>query len=208
MSDIRLYVRPDCPFCWKVRIFEFEGELGTEEIFVDFGKKHPDVVSLNPNATVPVLVDGDLVIYDSALIIEYLGDKFPKTGLMVGSPQERAIIRQLHSYSDSKLGKVLFPYIKHVRENSGQCLNDELRQTTVGAWSNEQALLSNQLGDKDFLSKNFSVAECALIPRFSLALKYGLALDNQFENLNKWYERCINRSSYFKALPTSFPGLG
>jgi len=114
---MRLYQRPDCPFCWKVRLFVFESQLNLKETAVELNKTHPDVVSLNPNATVPVLLDGELVIYESAEIMEYLMDKFPKIRLMDGSPRERAKVRQLQNYSDTELGKILFPYIKQKRDS-------------------------------------------------------------------------------------------
>ena len=204
---MRLYHRPDCPFCWKVRIFLHEAQTEIEEVFVEFGKKHPDVVSLNPNARVPVLIEGDLVIYESALIIEYLSDMFPQSALMHGSPLERANIRQLHSYSDNKVGKALFPYIKHVRENQGCSVDEELKRTTLEAWVGIQEKLSNSLGDKDFFSADFSVAECALIPRFTIAITYGLHISHQFPNLLAWYERCKKRESFITTLPRSFPGI-
>lgn len=200
---MKLYYRADCPFCWKVRIFLKEIGLDVEEIAVEFGTKHPDVVAFNPNATVPVLVDGDLVLFESAVIIEYLADKFPQFPLMDGSPEQRATIRQMHSYSDSSTGKVLFPYIKQVRGSGDRTVTDELTQ----AWIDVQSKLSERLGSGDFFGPSFSAAECALLPRVSLALAYGLTLDDQFSNLQKWFNRCAARPSYTGAFPSSFLGL-
>jgi len=205
--SIRLYQRPDCPFCWKARIAVFESEVNLKEVVVELNKKHPDVVSLNPNATVPVLVDGDLVIYESTQIIDYLLDKFPETQLMPGSPKTRARIRQLHSYSDSKLGKILFPYIKEKRDSADHVASAELRESTQQAWFDAQSVLAEQLGEGDFFAGGFSVAECALIPRFCLAITHGLPIDGKFQNLKNWYARCAQRPSFVKALPQHFPGL-
>lgn len=77
---MKLYHRPDCPFCWKVRIFLLEEGIDVDETVVELDQRHPDVIALNPAGTVPVLCDGGLVISDSALIIEYLADKFPPHG--------------------------------------------------------------------------------------------------------------------------------
>jgi len=206
-SSITLYQRPDCPFCWKVRLVEFEIKANLKEIVVQLDKKHPDVVSLNPNATVPVLQEGGLVIYESTQIIEYLLDKFPDTKLMPRSPKTRAKVRHLHSYSDSKLGKVLFPYIKQMRDSPTHEASIELKESTRQAWFDAQSKLAEQLGELEFFAGSFSVAECALIPRFCLAVTHGLPIDEQFKNLKDWYARCVERPSFVKALPQHFPGL-
>ncbi|MEH6503556.1 MAG: glutathione S-transferase family protein [Cycloclasticus sp.] len=204
---MKLYLRPDCPFCWKVRLFLFEIEFDCQEVIVELGTKHPDVVALNPNATVPVLIDGALILFESAVIIEYLVDKFPESRLMSGTPVERANIRQIHSYSDNSMGKILFPYIKQVRENGAASVGADVKRTTSVAWTGCQEKLSVLLGGKDFFSADFSVAECALIPRFALAMTYGLTIDKEFNNLQRWYLRCAKRASFIRALPASFPGI-
>ena len=199
INQLTLYQRPDCPFCWKVRLFLFESELPVNEIQVELEKKHPDVVSLNPNATVPVLVAGELVVYDSALIVEYLLDKYPEINLMDGTPEERAVIREIQKYSDTSLGKILFPYIKYARENPNSNVDEQLENSTAKGWLKAQSYLAEKLGNKDFFGTEFSVADCALIPRFTLANTYGFKVDDKFSNLKKWYARCMERPSFKKA---------
>lgn len=204
---MKLYHRPDCPFCWKVRIFLKEAGIIVEEIPLALGEKHPEVKRLNPNGTVPVLVDGELTLVESAVIMEYLADKFPQSHLMAGSPAQKARLRQLHSYSDTKVGKVLFPFIKQAREGGLDQVPDDLRESTVDAWFAIQKNLSVQLGEKEFFGPTFSGADCALIPRFTLALAYGLPLDEAFPNLKNWFNRCVARRSFAATLPGKFPGV-
>jgi Glutathione S-transferase, N-terminal domain len=52
--------------------------------------KHPDFLRLNPVGKIPVLVDGDVVIPESAAIVFYLADKYPNKGLMPAGLKERA----------------------------------------------------------------------------------------------------------------------
>ncbi len=47
-----------------------------------YAPKHPDVIAANPKHQVPVLVDDDLTLYDSTVIIEYLDDKYPNPPLL------------------------------------------------------------------------------------------------------------------------------
>jgi len=207
MMTMKLYHRPDCPFCWKVRLFLQEENIKLEEVCVDLGETHPDVVALNPNGTVPVLVDGDVVLGESAVIIEYLADKFPGSSLMKGSPSQRAQIRQLHYDSDHKLGKIIFPYIKQIRESEQHKASDDLLKKTSEAWAREQKKLTRTLGEKAFFNKEFSVAECALIPRFALALAYGLTLNEDDQNLKQWFYRCVKRPSFLDTLPQALPAI-
>ncbi|MBL4802721.1 MAG: glutathione S-transferase family protein [Emcibacter sp.] len=204
---MKLYHRPDCPFCWKVRIFLKEIDVDVEEVTIALGEKNPDIMALNPNGTVPVFMDGDLLLWESAVIIEYLADKYPAAALMSGSAIERADIRQIHGYSDSRVGKILFPYIKHVREKGLDFLGHDTRQATTEGWGEIQKILSERLGNKKFFGPNFSAADCALIPRVTLALAYGLTFGDDVVNLKKWYRECVKRPSFLATLPAVLPGI-
>jgi glutathione S-transferase len=69
--------------------------------------KHPEVLRVNPKRQVPVLIDGDVEIFDSAQIFEYLEDKWPSPPLWPPSPAERARARQLELSSD----QIFFPHV-------------------------------------------------------------------------------------------------
>jgi len=82
---IKLYDFPRCPFCRKVRITLLEKEIEYQNIFVDLNKKEqkkPEFLKLNPIGKVPVLVDGDNIIYESSVINEYIEETFPEPPLL------------------------------------------------------------------------------------------------------------------------------
>jgi glutathione S-transferase len=60
--------------------------------------KKPEYMMLNPNGTVPTLVDGDLVLYESAAICQYLADKFPDKKLAppAGTPSRGLYYQWIH----------------------------------------------------------------------------------------------------------------
>ena len=73
---LTLYQRTDCPFCWKVRIALAELDVEHQLVDTELGQKHPEVGRLSPTGSVPVLVDGELAIWESAVILDYLDARY------------------------------------------------------------------------------------------------------------------------------------
>src|SRR3546814_16742694 len=65
--------------------------------------KQPAVLAANPKGEVPVLVDGDLTLFDSTVIFEYLEDAYPQPPLMPRQPAARAQCRLLELTADEIL---------------------------------------------------------------------------------------------------------
>src|SRR5919109_20849 len=72
-----------------------------------YAPKHPEVLRINPKRQVPVLIDGDLEIFDSTQIFEYLEDIKPSPALWPATSAARAWSRRLEHESD----EVYFPHI-------------------------------------------------------------------------------------------------
>src|SRR5687767_13018792 len=108
-----LYSGPLSMFGAKAEIAAREKGLDFELVMVpfDFDKlytpRHPEVLRVNPKRQVPVLVDGDLALFDSTQIFEYLEDLAPRPALWPQDVRERAKARQLELKSD----EVYFPHV-------------------------------------------------------------------------------------------------
>src|SRR5436190_23815937 len=104
-----LYSGPLSLFSRKVEIVLTEKNLAFDRILVPFSQtrgyapKHPAVLVANPKAQVPVLVDGDVTLYDSTVIAEYLEDKYPSPSLFPREPEARARCRLLELEADEVL---------------------------------------------------------------------------------------------------------
>jgi stringent starvation protein A len=88
-----LYSRGDDPHSHRVRIVL--AAKGLEARVVESDPAHPpeDLIDLNPRQSVPTLVDRDLVVYGTAIICEYLDERFPAPALLPGDPGGRAQAR-------------------------------------------------------------------------------------------------------------------
>src|SRR5687768_17050006 len=106
---MKLYSGPLSLFSRKVEIALGEKGLDYERISVPFTQtrgyspKHPDVLAVNPKGQVPVLVDGDLSLYDSTIILEYLEDAYPEPPLFPADAAERAQCRLYELLADEIL---------------------------------------------------------------------------------------------------------
>jgi glutathione S-transferase len=99
---LRLLHFPLGPFSRKVRIVLREKELEAALEAVEPWRQRDEVAALNPAAEVPVLLDHDRVILDSAAICEYLDETWPELRLLGADPVQRAEVRRLVAWFDLK----------------------------------------------------------------------------------------------------------
>src|SRR5258708_1602706 len=108
---MKLYSGPLSMFGAKAEIAALEKGLDVELIMVPFEMKtlyqpkHPEVLRINPKRQVPVLIDGELELFDSTQIFEYFETVKPEPALWPAEPKARACARLLEHKSD----EVYFP---------------------------------------------------------------------------------------------------
>jgi stringent starvation protein A len=88
-----LFSAPDEAASHRTRIVLAEKDVEIEIVSVTPGRFPEDLLDLNPDHSLPTLVDRDLVLYDSRIIIEYLDERFPHPPLMPVDPVSRAQFR-------------------------------------------------------------------------------------------------------------------
>ena len=98
-----LYDAPACPFCARVRIALAEKGLGFDRVEIDLRNRPTWLYDLNPSGKVPVLNDG-FVLPESAVIMEYLEDRYPDPALLPADPAARAEARLAVFRFDDLLG--------------------------------------------------------------------------------------------------------
>ena len=142
---IELIERSDCPFCWKVRLALAELEVPYQSVRVSLGEKHPRVLEASPKTSVPVLFDGDIAIWESTAIIEYLNDRYGNDKrLFPGDASDRARVRLLVSYSDSVVGPALRDLVFEKRSKPEADWDQALIEKSAKAWREKLAWLEAQ----------------------------------------------------------------
>jgi glutathione S-transferase len=194
---IKLYDFKSSPNCQRVKVVLAEKNLPYEIITIDLRKqeqKTPEFLKLNPYGKVPVLVDGDTVLYESCIINEYLNERYPDPPLMPADAGKRAKARILTDYGLAHLDE---PYQK-LRLELMKEQKEQNQQTIEAARNSLRKLLQHleeELGEQHYLAGNFSLTDAALIPRFIRLEGFAVLPDPMLPRLSKYLQRMKGRPS-------------
>ncbi len=205
--SIKLYSGPLSLFSHKVEIVLREKKLPFEREMVPFNQatgyspKHPEVLKHNPKGQVPVLIDDDLVLFDSTLIIEYLEDAYPEPALLPKDPKMRAQCRLLELQAD----EVLLPLVVKLMYRTDPPNPDadpvlQEQKETEGALAEREIegfyrQLDERLIDRNYFFGQFSAADIAMFMTVLFVLRLQGADLSGFNRLSVWYERVMSRPS-------------
>jgi len=184
----------------KAQIAALEKGLDFELVIVQFdvhalyAPKHPQVLRINPKRQVPVLVDGDLEIFDSTQIFEYLEDLQPEPALWPHDMRERARARLLELQSD----EVYFPHIIKLMSLQDQ-LHGEVAQTAIEAARQFCLKMEAQLADgRDWLMRDYTFTDIAFFMATLFGERQGATLTPATPRLIAWRERMTQRPAVAK----------
>ena len=196
---MKLYDYPDCPFAQKVRVVLAEKELEYEKIFVDLRtgehRQNAEFLKLNPYGKVPVLIDDEIVVYDSTIINEYLEDEYPHPALMPADSSGRARVRTMEDFCDNSFlpsaGFVQAELSKPQGEHDGERLQRYRNELTRGL-----KRLEGFLAGKEYLvSGQFSLADIAFVPALLILPRLGVDVDPALRGVTAWINRLKQRPS-------------
>jgi RNA polymerase-associated protein len=186
-----LYSDSDDVYSHQVRIVLAEKGVNVEIIPSVKNQPSTDLQSINPYATVPTLVDRELVLYEARIIMEYLDERFPHPPLLPVYPVARAEARKmLHRIEHDWY--YLLSAIKANNEHSEQA-KQELRDSFIA--------LEPVFSDKPFfLSDEFSLLDCALAPLLWRFDQLGIAIPDEARALQDYMQRLFQRDSFQSSL--------
>ncbi|HSE90992.1 MAG TPA: glutathione S-transferase family protein [Candidatus Binatia bacterium] len=194
---IKLYDFKSSPNCQRVKIVLAEKNLPYDIVPIDLRKqeqKTPEYLKLNPYGKVPVLTDDGTVLYESCIINEYLDEKYPTPRLMPTDPAARAKARILIDFGltqmDAAYTKLRMEMTKDEKERNPETISAAKEDVKKRLQSLEQ-----ELGDKDYLMGDFSLADADLLPRFTRLEGFGVLPDASLPRLGKYLQRMRERPS-------------
>ena len=171
---MKLYHHPLSIFARRVRMQLHEKGVTIDEVLVDMAaKEHKSEAyrALNPYARVPVLVDGDFVLYESSAIMEYLEHVFPAPPLVPPDAKGRALVSMHVKLCDLEVGTytraLFFPRRFLPRERWDVASQEQARASIA----QHLAILSKVLGERTYLIGDFTLADiayCGLAPFLDL----------------------------------------
>ena len=97
---LTLYDAPRCPYCARARIVLAEKGLEVEVVEIDLGDRPAWLYEKNPAGRVPVLEEEGRPLPESAVIMEFLEERYPEPALLPADPAERAEVRLLVHRAD------------------------------------------------------------------------------------------------------------
>jgi RNA polymerase-associated protein len=145
-------------YCHRVRMVLAEKGVTVDIVDVDPANKPDDLGEINPYNTVPTLLDRDLVLYESTIIMEYLDERFPHPPLLPVYPVARAQSRLLiHRIEKDWSGRVDILMSGKGRENVIEKARKELRESLIS--------VAPVFGEKPyFMSEEFTLVDCCVVP--------------------------------------------
>jgi glutathione S-transferase len=130
-----------------------------------------------------VLVDGEAVVYESAIINEYLEEKYPEIPLMPKDPHQRSRIRIWIDYCNTRLQRA-GGFIAHDYEVEKS--KQELQQYLT--------TLNREMQGREYIGEHYSLGDITYIPFFTRLERYKATIDDSLPHLKAWMKRLLNRS--------------
>jgi len=172
----------------QTRIVLAEKGIFVDIIEVDRREDIDDLYDLNPYNSVPTLVDRDLILYNSQIIMEYLDERFPHPPLLPVYPVARARSR-LMMY---RIDRDWCSLVKKIQENEGEIADQARKELKDGL----MAVLP-LFGDFPyFMSEEFSLIDCYLAPILWRLPSLGIELPKQAQPILNYAERVFERESF------------
>jgi len=202
---MKLYQFPFSPNCQKVVAVAHEVGMSLELATVDLFKgeaRTPAMLAKNPNGKLPILEDGDFVLWESTAMLPYIAAKAGRVDLAPTTSRERAEVERWTSWQGAHFGpairKVAFERI--VKKLGGLGAPDEaIVKVGMEEFATTASVLEQSLGTKEYVCGRLTIADFALAPYAALTASCGLDFE-PYPKAKAWLARMVARDSMKKTL--------
>ena len=195
-----LYSGTTCPFSQRCRFVLFEKGMDFEIRDVDLFNKPEDISIMNPYGQVPILVERDLILYESNIINEYIDERFPHPQLMPPDPVMRSRARlYLFNFERELFVHVQALEKREAPKDAGKAMEKARKQIRDRLTQLSPIFLKN----KYMLGDDFSMLDVAIAPLLWRLDHYGIEMPKTAAPLLRYAERMFARPGYIEALTPS-----
>ncbi|MEN9756740.1 MAG: hypothetical protein RL755_927 [Pseudomonadota bacterium] len=192
-SVMILYSSPNCAMSHCARLVLQEKGITADIEYYDTENPPKELLKENPSGVSPTLIERDLVLYESRIIMEYLDERFPHPPLHQMDPVSRANARML---------------IKKIDQEWYQLLHDVLytgeKKSAKAKKMLRESLLSSApifAARPYFMTDEFSLIDCVVTPLLWRMPSVGIDLSSaQDDVINKYAQRMFNRPAFRRSL--------
>jgi len=195
-TSMALFSDPIDHYCHRVRIVLAEKGISSEMIETSKDNIDPEILELSPYATLPVLVDRDVCLFDSVTLMEYLDERFPHPPLLPVYPVLRANIRlyikRIELDWSSRFDQLVDGSLKEAKAKK---VRQELKALVVSS--------SPLLKEKPFfMNDEFSLVDCCIAPLLWRLPSVGIVIPNDAKHkpLNEYMKRVFTMPSFIESL--------
>jgi glutathione S-transferase len=161
---LQLYSFQLCPFAHRVRLALAEKGVAAEPIEIDLKNKPASFARISPYGRVPLLLHGEVKLWESTVINEYLDEVFPDPPLMPASLPDRALARIWVKFADERLYSATHSFIFTRQEEARRKLVAEMLDSV---WFIENEVMAKRPGGGPYLfGDRFTLTDIALYPWF------------------------------------------
>jgi RNA polymerase-associated protein len=179
---LTLYDAARCPYCARVRIVLHEKQVEYEAIEIDLADRPAWIFEKNATGRVPVVEEDGWVLPESAVIMEYLEERYPEPPLLLADPADRALAR-LWIFRHDDFTKPYYA-LRRGEDGADARLDAELRK------------LEGALASRPWLGGSaYGLADIAYVPWILRARDMlGVPLD-AYPAVSSWLDRLVERPS-------------
>lgn len=187
-SIMTLFCSPTCVYSHRARVVLWEKGIASDIEYVNVHLPPEDLLELNPYGTTPTMVDRDLILYESKIIMEYLDERFPHPPLHPIDPVSRARARMMIHRIDQDWYSLLDEIIRSTDKKAAKP-RKMLRESLIAA-------IPVFAAKQFFLSEEFSLVDCTIGPLLWRLPELGIDLPKQAEPIRTYAARLFGREGF------------
>jgi len=170
----------------------FEKGVTAEIEYIDPNNPPESLLEINPNGSLPTLIERDLVLYDSRIIMEYLDERFPHPPLHQMDPVSRANARMVIKRIDQDWYHLLDEILNSGEKKSARA-KKMLRESLIASVPLFEAF-------DYFMSEDFSLIDCALAPLLWRLPSLGIDLSETAPVITAYGQKIFSRPAFIESL--------